>query len=177
MNSTVLSVNIDVLIGIAAYVVGTCALRWIAGKVRNTVLGSGLALIVCCVGAYSFAIALHAGVMQVIGLLQFQPWWLFQWTVLGVTGFAIAEAAKPSGWLAMIPCCLVGAVLMMRGPLTGDPLFDIRLGSKAAMQYSAVEINASFAVGMVMIFLSVIAGMVVGAARDPAGGVPAPSAI
>ena len=147
---------------LTGYAIGLCALRWLAARLRGTIAGAVFAFVVCFAAAYAAGIALEVSVLQIAGAVAIQPWLLFIWTLLGMTGFAIAKTAEPSGWVAMVPCCLIGAVMMVQGPLTADPLIDFHLVAREVSQYSPLVINATFGSGAAMLLLSVVAALTVG---------------
>ena len=171
--------NSELLTEIAVYLVATCSLMLIAVNIRNTaIFGTIFGFILCSAAAYLVGVAIEICLLEATGAINGGPWLLITWAVPGITAFTIAEAAKPSGWVAVIPCCFVGA-LMMLGPLTANPLTDLSISTKGTIHVSLFAVNVSFAAGIAMIFFSVIAGMAVGAAAaepaDAASSAPATS--
>ena len=154
------SLNIDLISYFIVYVVGTWTLRMMASTIRKTTAGSIFAFLLCCAAAYSVGCAFEHGLLQGTGVVKFNPWVILGWAALGITGFVIAETAQPSGWLAMIPCCIVGVLMAVKG-LTADPFSGLRFG-----QYSLLVANLSFAGGLLMILGSIIAGLLVGNRRE-----------
>lgn len=159
MDPTLLAMGV-----LAGCAIGLCALRWLAITVRRTMAGSVFAFIMSFAAAYAIAIALEVCVLQIAGAVEIQPVLLLIWTVLGMAGFYIAKTAEPSGWLAMIPCCLIGGLMMVQGPLTANPLVDFHLVARGVSQYSPLVINGCIGSGAAMLLLSVVAAMVVGGA-------------
>jgi hypothetical protein len=130
---------------LALYVAGTCALAWIATKVRGTKMAWAFALSVDGAAAYSTGFALKVLLMQLTGAIPSgQPWLarnglVIVWTVLGITGFMIAANAKPNRWLAAVPCGIVGALMIMHGLLhTGPPESRVLLAVANANIYGGV---------------------------------------
>ena len=98
------------------YVIASGALVWLAGKVRETKLASIYALIVNCGAAYSVGFSFEILLRELMGdIPDGQPWPVITWAVVGVTAFAIAGTAKPSGLLAAIPCWILAALMIMHG--------------------------------------------------------------
>ena len=162
--------DITSLVEIAAFAVVAGALAWMATFLRRSAVGEVFAFACCVVGAYSIALTLEVCIVQVMGLVPGKPSVVITWGVLGIGGFLIAGMAQPSGWMAMVPCCVVGTLMMLHGPLTADPFADLRFGAAPVaepIQYPAVVSHVAFAVGIVMMFFSVIAALAVGVGRDP----------
>ncbi len=157
------------LLDIGTFVVVFGPLAWVASKLARTPFGDVLAFVCCLGGAYAIATCLEVCAVQMFGTTSMGPSLLAKWGVLGTAGFVIATMAKPNGWLAMVPCCIVGAAMMLHGPLTADPATDLGFGSSTGMapEYPPIVGHVAFFVGMVMLFFSVIAGMIVGVGRDP----------
>ena len=179
MNAAAQSASSQFMTEIAVYLVTTCTLLLIAINIQKTaVWGTIFGFILCSPGAYLVGVAIEICLLEATGAIDTGPWVLITWAVPGITAFAIAEAAKPSGWAAVIPCCFVGA-LMMLGPLTANPLTDLAIGTRGMIHVSLFAVNVSFAAGMTMIFFSVIAGMAVGASAavtaDAASSAPVAS--
>jgi len=152
--------NTDLVAQFLVYAVGSATLRLTASTIRKTTIGSIFAFLVCCAAAYSIGCGFEIGLLQATGVIPVEPWLLLTWTLLGITGFFIAETARPNGWVAMIPCCIVGVLMVLKG-LTGDPFSSLRLG-----QYSLFVSNLSFAGGIMMILSSILAGLLVGNRRE-----------
>lgn len=162
--------DIASLVEIAAFVVVAGALGWMAMFLRRSAIGEVFAFVCCVIGAYSIALTLEVCTVQVMGLVPGKPSVVITWGLLGFAGFLIAAMAQPSGWMAMVPCCVIGTLMMLHGPLTADPFADLRFGVAPAgdpIQYPAVVGHVAFAVGVVMMFFSVIAALAVGVGRDP----------
>lgn len=163
MDPTSLLTDFSYLGNVLLYVVGALGLHWVGGKIRGSNLGALFGFAACCAAAYAAGMAVEIGSLQVVGISAVNTWSLFFWMVLGVTGFVVASAAAPSGWVAMIPCCIIGALMMLQGPLTADPLTNFPLGARGFNQSSPLMHSVTFAGGMVMLFVSVLAGLAVGA--------------
>jgi aerobic C4-dicarboxylate transport protein len=163
MNTLLFSLRLDLLSQFLVFAAGSYTLNWIAAFVRKTSIGSVFAFTACCVAAYSFGCALEICLLQVTGIIPVQWAVLIAWVLLGVAGFAIVETAKPNGWLAMLPCCIVGVLMVMQGPLTREPFAGLRYG-----QYALVAVNLSLLSGIIMMIVGAVAGLVFGAGYDPA---------
>ena len=161
MNSALLSFNGEMLSKFLIYAAGFYALKFFASMVRKTKTGAILAFLVCCAAAYSIGCAIEICALEIAGVLPVQPLVLIALTLLGMTGFAIVETAKPNGWLAVIPCAIVGVVMILQGPWAADPFATLRHG-----HYALLMFNLSFITGMIVILVGAIAGLVAWTGRD-----------
>jgi hypothetical protein len=150
---------------LVVYVIGTCTLQLTATTIRGTLAGSIFAFVLCCAAAYSLGCALELALLLVFVTASIEPLLMITWVGTGITGFLIARTTQPSGWMAMIPCCVVGVLMVMQGPLTGDPFSGLRFG-----QYAQLVSNLSIAAGMTMFLLSIFLGFMVGINHDAPRG-------
>ena len=169
MNTAFLSFDADILSKFLVYGVGFYTLRFFTSAIRKTMTGSILAFLVCCGSAYSIGCAVEICALEIAGVLPVQPWVLIALTLLGMTGFVIVETAKPNGWLAMIPCGIVGIAMIMQMPVAIDPFAGLRHG-----HYALVMFNLSLATGMIVIVVGAIAGLVAWSGRDYATAAESP---
>ena len=138
------------------FVAGSYSLNFVAAAIRRTTLGSLFAFVICCAAAYATGCAIEICVMQITGAPPVRVWLLISLALVGASGFAIVETAKPNGWLATIPCCAIGALMVAHGSLTELPLG----------QYPPFLAHPGLPSGVIMIVLGIVAGLVVGAGHD-----------
>jgi hypothetical protein len=102
------------------YVAVSSGLLMLAKTVRGTKFASFYSLLVNCAAAYSIGFAIEILLLELRGIIPgHQPLPVFTWSVIGVTAFAIAAAAKPSRLLAAAPCWTIAALMIIYGALWG----------------------------------------------------------
>ena len=107
---------------LAVEVGGALFLLWLAKRTASNWVAVVCTLFVSLAAASSMAIALQSFAMHGNGFFK-EPnlWPAFVWLLLGLFGFAIAGAARPSPWLVASPFYLIGVLFLGNGLLHREP--------------------------------------------------------
>ncbi len=151
----------DFLEGLAVYLAVASALVWIAVKSRGTKIAWPFALLANCGAAYSASLALETLMMQVTGAIPGgQPWPVITWAVSAIIAFKVGAMAKPSVWLAVIPCWIVGALMILVFVVPAPDLiinYPPLPGSRwATPAYVLAAEDASGYGGAILIFIGIV---------------------